>query len=241
MNETADAYIDWKQWDDSTFGRFTPLDALYYTAETGLTAGNPVRVLEIGFGNGGFLGWAKSLGAEVFGVETNPQLNARARGFFGTDRFVASLEDATLTSGGNRFTHIVAFDVLEHIPQAELPAVLRRVRTLLAPDGRFVARFPNGDSPFGRINQHGDPTHVTTMGRGKLVYLARDAGLRLIEIRAPALPVEGVGLKRAVKRRLVGMGRYCIERALSVLYFGGQRVQLDPNYLAILGRDGPDD
>jgi hypothetical protein len=116
--------------------------------------------------------------------------------------------------------------------------VLRRIRALLAPEGRFVARFPNGDSPFGRIGQHGDPTHVTTMGRGKLVYLARDAGLQLLEIRAPALPVHGVGFRRAWKRRFVKMGRYGVERLFALLYFGGQRVPLDPNYLAILGRGG---
>ena len=235
MNESADAYIEWKQWDDSTFGRFTPLDALYFAAETGLAAGKSARVLEIGFGNGGFLGWAKSLGAEIFGVETNPQLTARACSLFGIDRFVASLDEVDSHNWG-QFTHIVAFDVIEHIPQSELPAVLRRIRALLAPDGRFVARFPNGDSPFGRINQHGDPTHVTTMGHGKLRYLARDAGLQLLEIRAPALPVHGVGLRRALKRRFVNMGRYWVERLFAVLYFGGQRVSLDPNYLAILGR-----
>jgi SAM-dependent methyltransferase len=240
MTQSADAYIDWKRWDDSTFGRFSPLDALYFSAETALSAGKPARVLELGFGNGGFLGWAASLGADIFGVETNPHLAARARTFFGTDRFVASLDDAAVTDWGGQFTHIVAFDVIEHIPQTELPAVLRRIRALLAPDGRFIARFPNGDSPFGRINQHGDPTHVTTMGRGKLVYLARDAGLQLLEIRAPALPLQGVGLVRALRRRFVGIGRYCIERLLAVLYFGGQRVPLDPNYLAILGRSASD-
>jgi SAM-dependent methyltransferase len=240
MNQTADAYIEWKQWDDSTFGRFTPLDALYYAAETALSACRPARVLEVGFGNGGFLGWAGSLGAEIFGVETNPHLIARARSFFETDRFVASLDDPVLSDRCGQFTHIVAFDVIEHIPQTELPAVLTRIRALLAPDGRFVARFPNGDSPFGRINQHGDPTHVTTMGRGKLVYLARDAGLHLLEIRAPALPVHGVGFRRAIKRRGIGIGRYFVERLFAVLYFGGQRVALDPNYLAILSRVGPE-
>jgi SAM-dependent methyltransferase len=236
MDTPGDAYIEWKDWDDASFGKFTGSDAVYYAAETSITAGSPPRLLEIGFGNGSFLGWIRSLGGEIFGVETNAHLNARARQLFGTDSFFADLRDPRLDRLRGQFTHIVAFDVIEHIAIEHLPGLLERIRDLLAGDGRLILRFPNGDSPFGRMVQHGDPTHVTTMGQFKLVYLARNAGLEVIEVRAPALPLRGVGAVNVMKRAGVKLGRYCVERVLSFLYYGGQRIPLDTNYVAVLGR-----
>jgi SAM-dependent methyltransferase len=236
MDNPGDAYIEWKDWDDATFGKFTDLDKVYFAAETSIMAQSPPRLLEIGFGNGSFLGWIKSLGGEIFGVETNARLNARARDFFGSDCFFEDLRDPRLNRFEGHFTHIVAFDVIEHISIEHLPALLERIRDLLATDGRLILRFPNGDSPFGRMIQHGDPTHVTTMGQFKLVYLARNAGLRVVEIRAPALPLRGVGLVSLIKRAGVKLGRYFVARLLSILYYGGKRISLETNYVAILVR-----
>ena len=49
---------------------------------------------------------------------------------------------------GDNYDLIVAFDVLEHIPQEDLPS-FKKVQRLLKEDGSFIARFPNCDSPFG--------------------------------------------------------------------------------------------
>jgi len=239
MDTLGDAYIEWKDWDDATFGQFTKLDRVYYAAETSITAQSPLRLLEIGFGNGSFLGWIKSLGGEIFGVETSARLNARARDFFRSDCFFEDLHDPRLNRFEGHLTHVVAFDVIEHISAEHLPSLLERIRDLLSDEGRLILRFPNGDSPFGRMIQHGDPTHVTTMGRHKLAYLARNAGLSVVEIRAPALPLHGVGFASLVKRAGVKLGRYFFERLLSILYYGGQRIALDSNYVAILARSRP--
>lgn len=236
MDAPGDTYIEWKDWDDSAFGKFTNLDAVYFAAETSITAQSPPRVLEIGFGNGNFLGWIKSLGGEIFGVETNTRLNARAHAFFSCDHFFEDLRDSRLDGLQGRLTHVVAFDVVEHIRVEELSGVLERIRDLLAADGRLIVRFPNGDSPFGRMIQHGDPTHVTTIGRGKLFYLAKNAGFEVAEIRAPALPLRGVGIASLVRRVGVKVGRYIVERIFSILYYGGQRIPLDSNYVAIMIR-----
>lgn len=239
MDVPGDAYIEWKDWGDSAFGQFTRTDAVYYAAETAITRESQTRLLEIGFGNGGFLGWVRSLGGEIFGVESNSRLNERARISFGSDCFFDDLRDTRLDPLRGQFTHVVAFDVVEHIGIDRLPGVFDRVRDLLAADGRLILRFPNGDSPFGRMMQHGDPTHVTTMGRGKLKYLARSAGLEVLEIRAPALPLRGVGAASCVKRAGVKLGRYFVERLFSILYYSGERIALDANYLAVLVRARP--
>ncbi len=234
MTDSNCAYIEWKNWDSASFGRFDALEAAYFAAETGIRHGARLRVLEVGFGNGGFLGWVKARGGETYGIETNPELVARARGFFGEGHAFIDLQDASLNALRGSFTHIVAFDVIEHMSESDLSEALTHLRELLAPEGKLILRFPNGDSPFGRLSQHGDPTHIQTIGRQKLEYFAHRAGLRIIDIRAPALPLRGVGFARGLRRCTVQMGRAAFEWLISLLYFGGRRIPLDPNYIAIL-------
>ena len=234
MSGHVDPYLDWKDWRDAQFGGFDAELARYYEAEIAVAAGPGVRVLEIGYGNGSFVGWCRSMGVEVLGVELSAALVARCETLLGAGKAFLGVGDERLSAAAATFTHIVALDVIEHVPQSEIPEFLARLKSLLAPAGRITLRFPNGDSPFGRIYQHADPTHVTTLGRAKLEYFAAQAGLSLAEIRAPRLPARGLGLSRAVSRVLLGAIRSCFERLIGMLYFGGRRIPLSPNYVAVL-------
>ena len=236
MSEGREAYLDWKDWGSEAFGQYDRFDANYFAAETGLARDSDVRVLEVGFGNGPFIGWSRAQGIDVYGIELNPELVERCRALLGPDKAFLDLHDPRLSNLEGTFTHVVAFDVIEHVAQPELPHLLRRLGALLKEDGRIILRFPNGDSPFGRIYQHGDPTHVTTIGRHKILYLAQESGLRVVEIRAPRLPLRGLPLRNALKRALVTCGRYVVDRVIGVLYFGGQAIPLHPNYIAVMTR-----
>lgn len=241
MTNLDNSYVDWKSWDPAEFGRFEASDGIYYSAETGIDQALGAKVLEIGFGNGAFLGWAKSVGAQVYGIETNPLLNDRARQLLGADNVFDDLGGSDVKRLNGSITHVVAFDVIEHVPMAELSGMLALTRDLLTDTGRMVLRFPNGDSPFGRITQHGDPTHVSTLGYQRLEFFARGCGLHVVEIRAPKLPARGVGLARGLKRCALKAARSLIERVVAQLYFGGRRIALDPNYVAVLARSQPRD
>jgi 2-polyprenyl-3-methyl-5-hydroxy-6-metoxy-1,4-benzoquinol methylase len=230
----GDEYLDWKRWPSEGFGHYTRDDAKYFAAETGIVDGANLRVLEVGYGNGALLGWLKASGATVYGVEANPRLVAEATRFLGDERAFTGVDAEQLTRLAGTLTHIIAFDVLEHVPQQALGQMLASLGVLLAPTGRIIARFPNGDSPFGRIHQHGDPTHVTTIGRAKLDYFARRAGLAVSVLRSPALPHQAHGVVRGARRLMLQAARALIERVVGVLYFGGQRVPLEPNYVAVL-------
>jgi 2-polyprenyl-3-methyl-5-hydroxy-6-metoxy-1,4-benzoquinol methylase len=229
-------YAQWKSWDSATFGQYSRLDAAYYAAEFGIGAAAGKRVLEIGFGNGSALGWLQDQGAQVHGLEANPILVERALKLLGADRAFEDLADARLTAMRGTFDHIIALDVLEHVPMDALTGMLTRIRELLAPGGQALFRFPNGDSPFGRINQNGDPTHITILGGARITWFARRAGLEVLSLRAPALPIRGVGLVRGLRRLLIHNARRMIEPAIGQLYFYGRRIPLDPNYIAVLGR-----
>jgi 2-polyprenyl-3-methyl-5-hydroxy-6-metoxy-1,4-benzoquinol methylase len=234
MLDSAESYIEWKDWRDDSFGLCPPLLASYYAIETGVYVRPGFEVLEIGFGNGSFIGWARDIGARVYGVEINETLVERACAFLGEGHAFQDLNDECLIKRAGTFSVIVAFDVIEHIASDELPRLFGQMRSLLATDGRLIVRFPNGDSPFGRIYQHGDPTHLTTIGSQKIRYFAENAGLRVEAVRAPSLPLAGNGVERAIKRWLLKWGRRIVERIVGYLYFGGRVIPLDPNYVAIL-------
>jgi 2-polyprenyl-3-methyl-5-hydroxy-6-metoxy-1,4-benzoquinol methylase len=230
-----DSYIEWKEWEADRFGQYTKLDAAYFAAEVGLHRSPPARVLELGFGNGSFLAWARDVGADAYGVELNPVLVGRAVQMLGAGHGYHDLDAPELTALRGSFTHLVAFDVLEHIEQSSYPHLFGRFAEMLAPGGKCVLRFPNGDSPFGRRIQHADPTHVTVIGSAKLMYFAQRAGFRIVALRNPALPTAGVGLRRGLKRRVVLGMRFAVESFFGSIY-SGRRIAFDENSTAVLIR-----
>jgi SAM-dependent methyltransferase len=239
MDEPASAgadpyagYASWKGWD----GAFAPSDRKrrYFAAEFRDLPLGGKRVLEIGFGNGEFLAFAKGEGAEVAGIEISAAAReaARRHGFEALD---ASL--AELAASGRRFDLVVAFDVLEHWDFAELVANFRAIRALLADGGRFVARFPNGHSPFGRIYQNGDFSHKSALSTYKIEYLASLTDLGIVRVdnarRVPSRP----GPLASVWHGWLAFRRRRYERSIARLY-GIRRLPLDPNLVAVLEKRG---
>jgi len=221
-------YADWKNWH----GEFAPSDrdARYFAAELADIPLQGKRVLEIGFGNGSFLAWAKALGAEVVGTEIDAAMiqRALARGF---DARPASLD--ALAAANERFDLIVAFDVFEHWDKPTLVASLVQFAALLGPDGQLLARFPNGQSPFGRVHQYGDLTHQTVLSASSISQLASMTGFTVVRVgNACAVPLRR-DFFSVLKHHWRRFRRARIERWVGKLYGVGQ-LALDPNLVALL-------
>lgn len=196
-----DEYRKWKSWNNSSFGNLTRFDIIYFDSELAKAKRNfrtDSSVLEIGFGNGSFLTYAKQKQWQVVGTEANDELVAVAREAGFSVRQAADMSAFDHDS----FDLVVAFDVLEHIPQEELPAFLTTISQILKKGGMFVARFPNGDSPFGLANQNGDITHVTSLGSAKVNYLMQRADFDILSVAGEAMPVFSGDLKFTIHRFL---------------------------------------
>ena len=223
-------YTAWKGWrgDFAANAR----EARYFAAEFAELPVAGKRILEIGFGNGTFLGWARAQGAQVAGTEVEPSmlLAAQQKGFE-----VHPADLRALAATGERFDLVVAFDVLEHWEKQTLIANVEAIRELLTPGGILVARVPNGHSPFGRVHQYGDLTHQTVLSAPSIRQLAQITGFEVAQIRnAASIPARRdawSALKHAWRR----FRRARIEITFGSLY-GVGRLPLDPNLVAVLRR-----
>lgn len=225
-----DEYSAWKGWAPEQFGQFSKRAERYYRWHVQRAYGTctGLRVLEVGFGNGSFMGWLKARGHYVVGVEANPELVRRAhdKGFAACGR----LEDLCSNEAG--FDLIAAFDVAEHVPAGELPQFLSALRKHCAPGGRLMLRYPNGDSPFGLPHQNGDLTHVTAIGRAKLQQAAGLSGWR-VEHAGDAPWWADQNHARSLRGAIRALLRQAFERFLGYVYYS-EHIDLRPNMVSIL-------
>jgi SAM-dependent methyltransferase len=226
LGQYGQDYVAWKNWGGAVpagTSKCSPYDSRYYSMEIAKTGLRRISdVLEIGFGDGVFLAYARERGWTVAGTEVNEVLVAQAQqaGFA-----VKLTRDASAYPSAS-FDLVVAFDVLEHIPQEQLPDFLRHIRDKLREGGVLLARFPNGDSSFGLAHQNADITHVTTIGSGKIEYLTKMCGFSLICIGPESQPIFGGGVGRSCYRLLATPVRALIELLTKLIYFPRTRLVL---------------
>ena len=210
------SYTELKGWQRPF--EYDAEQAEYYRGEFGTDDLSGIRMLEIGFGSGSLLAWARDRGAELVGTEIN-EASLAAAAERGVTTFTGELADAA-PRFEDQFDLIVAFDVFEHLTVSEIMASLAACERMLKPRGRLLLRFPNAQSPFGLIHQYADITHVTPLSGEVLKQLTVGTRLEVIADRA-AYPVLG----DTVSKRLVRRVRYClqqlIERILRFVYATG--------------------
>ncbi len=152
------------------------------------------KFLDVGCGAGRDLDLAVEHGFEAYGVE----LSEVKKDFYKNKKFqvhVGAFEDAPFAE--QSFDVITMWDVLEHVENPN--AVLAKVRSLLKPDGLFVAKVPNHAAWNRRL--HGKdwdmyhPLHLYYFTLGTLRPLLQKHGLRV----AHAASVNPYGLGCLIK------------------------------------------
>lgn len=206
-------YEQWKGWN--TRFRYTTEDADYFQGEMrGVKIGDG-DLLEIGFGSGSFIAWARDQGARVSGTEINPRLLDAAQ-VAGINTIPSDIETVA-QEYADSFDTIVAFDVFEHFETMEVVSRLRACEVMLRAGGHLVMRFPNGQSPFGNISQYGDASHCTALSRQVVEQLV--LGMRFRSVRyGPPYPVRGATIEKRVARALRYSARAVVSAGLNFIY-----------------------
>lgn len=235
-NNFDESYMEWKAWDDSSsnngFGDFTTYQADYFKKILNIVGvSKNSRILEIGFGNGGFLKYCKEQGFSIVGTELNQHLvelglKQNYEVFAGSDllRFEPS-----------SFDYIFAFDVIEHIDPDETIHFLRACNQVLDKNGIAVFRFPNGDSPFSMPNFNADVTHVNWIGKGKFAYYSQMSGFKSCQTRGTPELIFTRSFLKGLYHCLVIPIKYVLNIiAVSLFYPGRSLNMLAVDLIAIL-------
>lgn len=229
-------YRDWKSWSQTNFAKYSKSDSAYYRNElikAGISSNfSELSCFEVGFGNASFSAWANDNGIRYFGTEVNNELLALAKE---NNLNVFSAEvDISKILEPRSIDLIVAFDVLEHLTIDEISALINSACRCLKPGGKIIARFPSGDSPFSRAMQHGDLTHRTTIGSLMIRQLCMQAGLAIYQIRSPAFPIFGLGVKKFIRRLPILLVRKAVEKSINLIYNDNQPRVISPNMLVVI-------
>ena len=233
MTSDYAGYSEWKRWDPSQFMVCGPYERRYYKGELGGLELAGRKIVELGFGNGGFLRYAMDEGASVGGTELLAEACARA-----TERgarvYMPDLSDALAEHAGN-FDLIVAFDVMEHMTGEQLLVLFDTLASLLKSGGHVLARFPNAQSPLGCVTQNGDWTHRSALSAQVLMQILTGKPWALVRAGDPFMVRDADSLAKRIGLRSRHAARRGIEWTVNRLY--GLAITLDPNVVVLLRRD----
>jgi SAM-dependent methyltransferase len=142
----------------------------------------PFDLLDFGCGPGRDLCTFKALGHRAVGLEGSPQLAAMARNHSGCE--VLEQNFLRLDLPDEHYDGVFANAVLFHIPNQELPRVLRQLHATLKPGGVLFSSNPRGE---GQEGWNGDRygmfydwpawrAHVSAAGFVELTHYLRPEG-----------------------------------------------------------------
>ena len=177
-------YIDWKNWDKDSFAKTSKLEETYFNNIVKLLKlKKSSKILEIGFGNGSFLGYATRLKFNYVGVESNQNLVDLA-----INKNFSAYTSLDKIDKKSKYDLIILFDVIEHINSDAVEEFFSEMKVHLEETGSIFLRFPNGSSPLGLGNQHGDVTHCNVVTLPKLNYWCYNSDLKVILYRGDIRP-----------------------------------------------------
>lgn len=153
----------------------------------------PGSVLDVGCGEGNFLGQMARRGWAVTGVDFDADAVEAARRAHRIDVRVGTVD--TMIDTGMTFDVVTASHVIEHVPD---PAeFLAKCRRLLRPGGCMVLRTPNIDSLGHRRYKRfwrglEPPRHLHLFSAASLAAIARTAGFSCTSVFTSSVAAEGM-------------------------------------------------
>ena len=138
------------------------------------------RILDLGCAAGALTHFFVGFGAVVVGIDSEPRAIAKARELFPRLDFrEADVRD--LPFRDDSFDKAVAGDLVEHLDDETLHAMLREVRRVLVPGGTLSIYTPNPGHVIERLKARNlilaqNPTHIGLRTAHELALLLEDNG-----------------------------------------------------------------
>jgi hypothetical protein len=204
-----------KGWDKAPFMHPSEGEIMFYEHYLGGLSMDGAKVLEIGFGNGNFIGWAKQRGAIIYGTEIQQSALDKASQY-GVNVLPADVSKSADVLK-DQLLAIAALDVMEHLSIDQNISFLLSAAIMLKQDGLLLIRFPNGQSPLALPVQYGDRSHVSVLSIPIINQLMVDLPFSVIYAGEPFRTLTGSIPSRLVRYIQIGL-RGCADHLIRLLY-----------------------
>lgn len=146
------------------------------------------RILDVGCAAGYFLRVAQQRGHDVHGVELSPAIAHEAVKALGAERIHQGTLDEAIAAkhhAPHSFDFVTMWDVVEHVPEPQ--HVLKTIRGLLKPGGRFLLETQNVASRWARLlgrrwHHYKHDEHLYHFSPDTIRRLLSDCGFRVLTI-----------------------------------------------------------
>ena len=177
----------------------------------------PAKILDIGCGNGRFLGYLIKQGFEGYGIELPGKAIRRAGQIAGVHLKAGRLSGGDFSE--NFFDGICMWHVFEHLPEPK--KTLQIIQKILKPGGYLLMSLPNIDSLQSRLFRgewlHLDPPkHLFFLGASDLVSAMQEFGFESIKQRYFSLEQNPFGIQQSILNCLLSRREVLFE-ALKVM------------------------
>ena len=154
MQKMAGAYLEQTRWTRLRLSALLPL----------VEPAPGDRILDLGCAAGALTHFFSQYGATVTGIDSEPKAIAKARALF-PDLHFEQADVAQLSQADHSIDKAVAGDLVEHLDDATLTAMLGELRRVLVPGGTLSIYTPNPRHLIERLKARDlilaqNPTHI---------------------------------------------------------------------------------
>ena len=173
MDKMAGAYLEQTRWTKLRLSALLPL----------VEPRPGDRILDLGCAAGALTHFFSQYGATVTGIDSEPKAVERARSLFPDLQFEQA-DVAGLPQADHSIDKAVAGDLVEHLDEPTLNAMLRELRRVLVPGGTLSIYTPNPRHLIERLKAHDfvlaqNPTHIGLRTSDQLVAALERNGFKI--------------------------------------------------------------
>lgn len=219
-------YSEWKKWDN--FFQINVFEKIHFNKEFKEIELKDKHLLDIGFGEGKLLAWAKAKGAYVHGVEIQKNsIKAAKKNNIPAWSNVKEIKNT-------EFDIICLFDVLEHLSINEIKLLFSEIHKIANEEAIILVRFPNAQCAASLVYQYGDATHISTLSKPILEQIIPEAQFKISQYKASAI------MSKTILKLLFSYVQTIFQKIYSVthrLAWGTGNVIQSPNITIIFKRN----
>jgi 2-polyprenyl-3-methyl-5-hydroxy-6-metoxy-1,4-benzoquinol methylase len=185
------------------------------------TSHGPLKILDIGCGDGYFLKKAIRYGCVCYGTEYHDALVRRlnSQGIKASTKIEDFEKEIKNNNDTDKFDIIRINWVLEHVMHPQV--ILVEARRLLRDNGELIIGVPNFNTPskvFGEYFQMHIPQHRQVFTKGSIKKMLRACGFKVVFIRTKSIGILGPTLARRYKFKRVNLPLRLIDLFSSLIF-----------------------